>query len=426
MKNLYRIQIILILALFSLNSFGQFTLSGEVRPRAEYRHGYKTLIPDNTDAAFFVSQRTRLNLDLTGDKFIIGLGLQNVRTWGDVAQTSKKDLYGTSIYQAWGEIIFSPMFSLKVGRQEIAYDDQRILGKIGWSQKARSHDAAILKIKSPYGCKIDIGFAFNQNTENVFGTDYTNVVNYKALQYLWFHRDFSDFGISLLFLNNGMAYTDSTNLQDIKQKIAYSQTAGTRLTYKYEQLSFSSSFYYQFGRNATNEKLSAMYYSIAFDYKVDENFKLGLGMDYLSGNSMADSTSTTDKAFNPMYGACHKFNGWMDYFYIGNWYGGVGLIDVFAPIKFSKNKFSAALIPHFFFAAAEVIDTNKKPLKKSLGTEVDFSVGYTLSKSVKIQAGYSQMFATKTLEALKGGNRGRTNNWAWLMITFKPTFFTSK
>lgn len=426
MKTLYRTQIILILALFSLNSFGQFTLSGEIRPRAEYRHGYKTLIPDNTDAAFFISQRTRLKLDFEGDKFIIGLGLQNVRTWGDVSQLNKKDINGTAIYQAWGEIIFSPMFSLKVGRQEIAYDNQRIFGSVGWAQQARSHDAAILKINSPYGCKINIGLAFNQNTENLFGTDYYGVNNYKALQYLWFHRDFSDFGLSLLFLNNGMAFQDSTNKNDIKQKVAYSQTAGTRLTYKFEQFAFSGSFYYQFGKNATDNKLSAVYYAFALDYKADENFKLGIGMEYLSGNSMT-STSTKDKAFTPFYGTNHKFNGWMDYFYAGgNWIGKVGLIDAFTPIRFTKNKFSATLIPHFFFAAANVLDSNEKSLKKSLGTEIDFSVGYAFSKSVKIQAGYSQMFATESLEVLKGGNKNNTNNWAWLMLTFKPTFFNGK
>ena len=425
MKTLYKIQIILILSLFSLNSFGQFTLSGEIRPRAEFRHGYKTLIPDNADAAFFISQRTRLNLDFKGDKFIVGFSLQNVRTWGDVSQLNKKDINGSAIHQAWGEIIFSPMFSLKVGRQEIAYDDQRIFGSVGWAQQARSHDAAIFKINSPHGCKINIGLAFNQNTENLFGTDYIGVKNYKTLQYLWFHRDFSNFGMSLLFLNNGMAYQDSTNKSDIKQKIAYSQTTGTRLTYKYEQFSFSGSFYFQFGKNADNEKLAASYYAFAFDYKADENFKLGAGMEYLSGNSMS-STSTKDKAFTPFYGTNHKFNGWMDYFYVGNWGGNVGLIDGFIPIKFTKNKVSVALIPHFFFAAADVLDSNGESLKKSLGTEIDFTFGYTFSKSVKIQAGYSQMFATKSLEVLKGGNKNNTNNWAWVMLTFKPTFFKSK
>jgi hypothetical protein len=33
------------------------------------------------------------------------------------------------------------------------------------------------------------------------------------------------------------------------------------------------------------------------------------------------------------------------------------------------------------------------------------------------------MFATETMEILKGGSRDEINNWAWAMVTFKPTFF---
>lgn len=61
-----------------------------------------------------------------------------------------------------------------------------------------------------------------------------------------------------------------------------------------------------------------------------------------------------------------------------------------------------------------------------LGTELDFTFGYNLSKAVKMQAGYSQMFATESMEVLKDGNYKNTNNWAWIMFTFKPTFFEKK
>ena len=34
----------------------QLTISGEVRPRAEYRHGFKSLPNQNQEAAFFIDQ----------------------------------------------------------------------------------------------------------------------------------------------------------------------------------------------------------------------------------------------------------------------------------------------------------------------------------------------------------------------------------
>jgi hypothetical protein len=50
---------ILCLGIASTLYAQELELSTELRPRFEYRHGYKTLIPDDVDAAMFVSQRTR-------------------------------------------------------------------------------------------------------------------------------------------------------------------------------------------------------------------------------------------------------------------------------------------------------------------------------------------------------------------------------
>ena len=44
-------------------TFGQFDLSGEVRPRTEYGHGYKSLADSAQKIGVFTGQRTRLNFD---------------------------------------------------------------------------------------------------------------------------------------------------------------------------------------------------------------------------------------------------------------------------------------------------------------------------------------------------------------------------
>jgi hypothetical protein len=40
--------------------------------------------------------------------------------------------------------------------------------------------------------------------------------------------------------------------------------------------------------------------------------------------------------------------------------------------------------------------------------------------------GYSKMFATETMEILKGGDKDADNSWSWIMFTFKPKLFSSK
>lgn len=62
-------------------------------------------------------------------------------------------------------------------------------------------------------------------------------------------------------------------------------------------------------------------------------------------------------------------------------------------------------------------------MSNTLGTEIDLVLGYKFSKDIQFHLGYSQMFATESMEVLKGGDKDATNNWAWAMITVKPSLF---
>jgi len=114
----------------------------------------------------------------------------------------------------------------------------------------------------------------------------------------------------------------------------------------------------------------------------------------------------------------------MDYFYVGNHGNSVGLIDINAVVSYTKDKFSAKLVPHIFRSAADIYNGGTK-MSNSLGTEIDFTMGYKVAKNIDFSAGYSQMFGTTSLEALKGGLSDKNNSWTWLMLTFKPTFYSS-
>ncbi|WP_417619982.1 alginate export family protein [Oceanihabitans sediminis] len=400
-----------------MTSYAQeFEISTELRPRFEYRHGFKTLIPDAEDAASFVSQRSRINLAYASEKLKAYISLQNVRVWGDVSTLASSDVNDTAIHEAWALLQLDPKFSLKLGRQEIVYDNHRMFGNVGWAQQARSHDAFIASYRPNTKHQLDLGLALNESSETLFKTDYT-VNNYKAFQYLWYHTKASNLGISFLVLNNGLAYTDVND----KQKVDYNQTIGTYLNYAKNKLHADASVYFQTGKIA-NTSVSAYQFSGNISYQIHEAFKAGLGAEYLSGTD-SDNIDDKIKSFNPWFGTNHKFNGFMDYFYVGNHSNSVGLLDIHASLAYQKEKFSAKLIPHLFSSAAWVVDFTGKEMPNSLGTEIDLVLGYNWTKDVSFQAGYSQMFATDTMEALKGGNSDATNNWAWLMVTVKPSLF---
>ena len=395
----------------------QVDLSAELRPRYENKQGFKTLLKLGEEGSSFISQRTRLNLNYQQDNFLVRISLQNVRVWGDVGTLSSIDK-SSNFHEAWTQFSVADYFDLKLGRQEIIYDDSRIFGNVGWAQQGRSHDAIIAKIKTSDKGKLDIGFALNNDSQAGLKSLYSNVAGYKQFQYLWYHTKLNNYGLSILALNNGVEYLDGNN----DAKVSYSQTFGPRLTYKKNNISFDAAAYLQTGK-VVSSSISASYYSANFYFKANNELNIGAGFEYLSGKNSNDS-STKIKSFNPIFGTNHKFNGWMDYFYVGNHLNSVGLLDINVAISYKKDKFSAKLVPHIFKSAADVYNGTIK-MGKSLGTELDFTLGYKVVNNIQFSAGYSQMFGTASLEALKGGLSTKSNSWTWFMLTFKPTFYST-
>ena len=408
--------ILFILLAFATNTYAQLTVDAQIRPRFEYRHGYKTLFPDNTDPAAFVSQRTRLNFGYKMEKLNFYLGIQDVRVWGDVPQLNTEDENGLGLHQAWAEVFFTPEFSLKAGRQEIIYDDQRFFGSVGWAQQARSHDAAILKFQKN-GLKADLGIAYNQDKEALTGNLLTTNT-YKSLQYVWLHKDFKDLSASLLFLNNGLQYIDDQNPDNDETR--FSQTVGTHLKHKINKLKLSSNLYYQFGSDKADNSISAYLVSLDANYPVSNKIGIGLGGELQSGNDNGAPSDGDNNAFTPLYGTNHKFNGFMDYFYVGNHVNNVGLLDLHAKASYAFNpKSKLKLALHYFSAAADISGTNSK----ELGTEIDLVYSYSMMESVNIMAGYSHMFPSMGMEIVKNNFDDNSNNWAWIMLTVDPVLF---
>ncbi len=423
MKKLFRLFLILFLGLVPMMSMAQLTFKGELRPRTEYRHGLKSLFNSTDDAALFTSQRTRLNLNYNDSKFRVGLSLQDVRVWGDVAQLNMSDKNQLMLHEAWGEMIFNEDLSLKVGRQELVYDDSRILGNVGWAQQARSHDLALLKWNTDEKGQFHLGLAVNNDSEGLKKALYTT--NYKNMQFAWYNRKSDQFDFSLLFMNVGMQ-TDADASTEVDLESRYNQTFGTILNYRPGKVSFTGSVYAQSGEHVSGKDLSAHMFNVGMKFPIGAGWKGNVGMEVLSGSDYDVATKsivgTNDiESFTPLFGTNHKFNGHMDYFYVGNHIGNVGLQDIYGGVNYGKDKFSFATAVHLFSSQADLYNGAAKQ-DKYLGTEIDLSVGYKYSSNVMFQAGYSHLFATDSMQALKGGDKDETQNWGWVMIVFTPDF----
>lgn len=433
MKKLFFISTLLFFSSFI--SFGQqeqneeLKINIQLRPRAEFRNGLFTPVLEGQKPAFFVAQRSRVGIAYSkNNKLKIGLSAQVVNTWGNDAQVqfTANDI---SLYEAWAQLYFSAQWNVKLGRQVLSYDDERILGALDWNNAGRKHDAALLGFEKNK-LKADLGLAFNQNSEKVTGTFFNNSLSqpYKSMEFLWLKYKFSDaLAMSILSMN-----LDFQNQSD--SLISTLQTFGGNVFYKPKKWNITGTYYYQMGKKPEKSlpaaKTNAWMAAAKIDYNISKKFTAGLGTDYLSGNDM-NSASRNVTAFNPLYGTHHKFYGFMDYFYVSSPHNNVGLWDSYLNLNFkSSERFDWKIALHHFESAAEIIKYDGGKAKAALGNEADLTFNYKIMTDVKLSGGYSQMSTNTSMKYVKNisatENMKQLQNWVWLSLNFNPNILIFK
>lgn len=430
-------------------ALSQLTISGQLRTRSELKDGQGTLLSKGAQPASFTSQRTRLNLDYKMDRLEFGLSLQDVRVWGQdvstINRTTTANNNGLKLQQAWADILLSnpdvknKSFSLKIGRQELSYDDQRLLGALDWLQQGRSHDAALLKYQDA-SWMVNLGAAENQNKENASGTiyvstppgNYTANTNggamYKSLQFFYAGKKLKKGAASFLFLADqfNKYELDNADTKNYENGGWGRMTTGLYFNNSFDNLNMTASAYYQFGNNPIGQKLSAGLLSLYTNYNFNKKFSLGPGVDYTSGGN----SGNTSHNFDPLYGTPHKFWGSMDYFYVASPFGINGLLDYYLKATYkTADKFILSGGLHQFNSAKEISSYDVNGRKKKFGTETDLTGNYQLNKAIGFEAGYSHFFATPLLASSSVKNVANASlnaNWAYLMINITPDFLTYK
>jgi len=372
----------------------QLNISAEYRPRFELRDGYSTLKTDDSEPAYFINQRTRLNLNHTYNNITTRLSIQDYRIWGD--SKPKSDDPGVSVYEAWFKMDLNSYWSLTAGRQSFDIDNKRFISKTNWNQVATSHDGLNIDHLND-SFLIKIFTAFNQSKTSNFGTDYSSQIsNYKFLNVIWLEKRIGDVALANLTITDGY------------------QKEGTS--------DFQIRGFYQTGKNKIGQDVNAFYTSADYERKIVTNLKSTLGFEYMSGNDLADTLNLNDNAFDNLYGAGHAFNGMMDYFGTPKTTGNAGLIDAYLKANTTIKKWDFSLTYHYFALANKYVYMGENQ-KKFLANEIDFVSNLKVNDIINLELGYGMLFASKTLEYIKGGNSNGIQQFFYTMITVKPVFF---
>lgn len=382
---------------------------------------------DDTDKAAFVVERTRLTGSYDNQKYLEAkITAQHTSVWGQSGGGA------LGLYEAWAMLKSKQGLFAKIGRQELSYDDERILGNNDWAVAALSHDVLKMGYEG-HGHKLHAILAYNQNDENTNGGSFyvDGSQPYKTMHDLWYHYDVKNFplGASLLFMNIGMQGGIGTSKGDPARKTNYQQLLGGYLSFHPKHWNVEGAYYRQMGHSEDCVDIKAWMASIKTQYQPSEAYGLEAGFDYLSGdeyfavpskNSLGLTQHTTIKGFNPVYGSHHKFYGAMDFFYVQTYVNGFtpGLQNLFAggfwkPI--SSLRLDASY--HYYATAAKLTDADL-----SLGHEIEVSASFQIIKQAQLMLGYSFMAGTETMRKLKrSSDDDNFLRWGWITLTISPS-----
>jgi hypothetical protein len=391
-------------------------IDAEFRPRTEYRNGYQQLRNDTTTAAFFTNQRFRISANYVFDnRFVVQFSLQDLRVWGQ--QDPRSTSATLQVFEAWVEPVITNEFSVRIGRQRLIYDNQRLFAENDWRLSAAVHDAVNFRLNTPKVIS-ELAVAFNQSSDRYFGTDYSpsgfsnykflavNYIRYKPVSYL-----------TLTALNSTDAYQKKTD----PEKMNFRYTLGGRLEIENNTFYATLAGYYQGGKNSSGKQLSAWYLQPEIRITTSKKLVARLGAEFLSGNDNS-LTSTTDHSFVPLYGVAHRFNGSMDLITkFPNDVSGAGLVNPYLfLIQPVAGKFELRADFHTFHLQQNYY-LNDYKYDKYLGFENDFLFTFKPNNITKVDLGISYMLPTESLEIVRKSGDSKYNlTWIYLSLTFKP------
>lgn len=343
----------------------EFVPIAEVRPRGEVR----ATLDGTSDPLLSVNQRTRLGGRLSaGKKVAVEIVVEDTRLWGEELDTLKDySAGGFDIHT--GALIWKPADSVGItlGRQQISFQEERLVGAVEWTPQGRHFDAARLSLTTG-ALSADLVGAVVLEPDALLSTEGADTLMFRGG---WSPKP--AIVVDALYVYDSDDHNGATE--------RHRHTAGLYAKAGNGLISGRVEGYGQFGSNGKSSYGTHMVGAAAtFSPKSTLEPKITLWFDRLSGDDdLADDRLTT---FEPLYQTGHKFYGRMDLFYAtpADDASGRGLHDAalkleMAPMKTSKVNLDA----HLMMKAA-----GQDPM---LGEEVDLWWTQTYGPRLKMVAG---------------------------------------
>lgn len=362
------------------------TFTPNVQYKLRYRHFEGRDFTENAAYDFF-RHRARIGAELDYDEGVgVFVQLQDVRGFG----TDTVATFGppsTSLHQGYARIRPFTELELRAGRQEIAYENHRLIGNLDWLEEARAFDAirlsfdgGIVRVDSFFAKTADLGAT---PTVGMFrdGDVLAGNLHVAALREL-------EIGL-VGVIDRGMAVLNDGTRGTFGGLVTGQSDVG---------ISYSLEGYGQVGQGRDLEHRAYMAgASIRYDGTAPWRPFLSFYGEYLSGAE--DKRADASRTFQYPYPTGHKFHGEMDFFLnMPVDTDQRGLLDVNGTFGMSPVEGLVVASAYHWFASA--VDRGDGRL--TFGHEVDLKASYRPWRLLTVDLVYGLLAPGDIWQATRG------------------------
>lgn len=359
------------------DGFPTFRFDGELRLRGEADHRTVGVDPD-----FATLSRIRGAVESRlMDWMRVYLQLQDSRAWGSELNTlTDAAADNFDLHQGYAEFGRTEAFSARLGRQELLLADERLVGKVGWTNTGRSFDGVRL-LGDASGVSWTVFWYNVAERDSLMAVGLNPQLNQGRNDDGWLlggfaSREFGGATSELTFLFDRDAVTDE------------SYTVNLRVHGRATRVDYEAAGAYQFGPDRRAWLASAR-----------AGLRIGSGavaaqLDYLSGDEDPDDGES--RAFNTLYATNHRFYGYMDYFlFIPEQLDQAGMVDVMLRGSLTASPNTALRLDLHRLLVAEERDG-----ERGLGTEVDLVGRWRFAPTANLELGASLFMPAELITTL--------------------------
>lgn len=401
---------------FQLALGGQYFVRGEARNNADFASSLG-------DSSQHIDQRARLTVrGSVKERVGFLLEYQDVRAWGAEPNTITTTP-NTGLHQGFVDLKATDWLDLRVGRQELSYGEDRLIGSLDWAQTARAFNGVFARVTASKELTIDAfgmmlrppGYltADAGDRFQVSGSYFTGLSSRVRLGQV----GFDVYALGLL--------EDPSTVQTGLVRDNNIVTLGARAFVNLGPLSLLGEGAYQTGRRGPNaDTVRAGAFAGRATYKLDV-FGAPYVLAEVSGaTGDGDPTDGVSTTFHQLFPTAHLHLGFIDYVAWQNvvaFRGTVGWRPFGAHVWLDVHKFDMWERSGIWYAANGMVFLGADPMRTSrdMGTEVDLSFTVPLFDNVSLAGAFAVFLPGAAAQPAEGSSVGKGSDpstWGFLYV----------